>query len=146
MGFHAVGDLIAHSRFQDFNPTVLQFGMKLAFEAKQYMTLLAPMVSFVARRVLDHADSNVAELPGPPKGHARLTLVLGRFDAGPVGDFEAYISQVHTTLVNALLPRRSYNDGGSRGSVEDVTLDLPAGASDGGQYAELYGIQAAAYR
>ena len=48
----------------------------------------APVVGEVARRVLDHADTNFPEALRPPVSVPALTLVFRPWDLRPVGDPE----------------------------------------------------------
>lgn len=62
MGLRVNGDLVAHSRMQRETASILKFGVKLAFKTQQNMTLHAPMVCKVSRRVLNHPHAQVTEL------------------------------------------------------------------------------------
>ena len=86
MRFGLVRDLVAHARSQDELPAILKLGVQLALEAQEDMPFRTPVVSQVARGVLDHADPDAAELARAPIRDARLTLVLGSFNGRPVGD------------------------------------------------------------
>ena len=76
-----VGHLVARARLQHIAPAVGEFGVQFAFQDQQDMTLLAPVVREIARRVLDHADANVVEGPRAP---VRLAGLPGMLGAGAV--------------------------------------------------------------
>lgn len=80
MGLGLVGDLVAHAGLEQKLPTVFEFSIELALEAKQDMALGAPMVGQVPGRVFHHPHPNVSELPRAPIGSSGDALVLGRFD------------------------------------------------------------------
>jgi hypothetical protein len=95
MGFSVIGDLVAHaSREYEFT-TILEFGMKFALCAQKYMAFHTPMISEIARRILNHANTNVAKVTGPPTGEAAFTLVLGMLNRRPVGGAERYVGHLH---------------------------------------------------
>src|SRR5512144_2702453 len=60
--FCIVCHLVAHAGFQRERSSVLELGVKLAFRAKEYVALDAPVISEVARRVLNHTHANTAEV------------------------------------------------------------------------------------
>ncbi|MNY59011.1 hypothetical protein D3C86_1954120 [compost metagenome] len=86
-----VGNLIAHAGFQHEHPPVGEFRRHLAFKAQKDMTLFAPVVGQITRRVLDHPHPNAAEMLRPPGRMARVALVHGRFDLRPVGRAEVNV-------------------------------------------------------
>lgn len=67
-------------------------GLRFPFHAEEDVSLFAPMVGQVAGRVLDHAHPDAvrfgAEVACAPGRHAGLALVLGGFNARPVGGAE----------------------------------------------------------
>ena len=77
MRLGVVGNLVAHSRPQCECAAILQLGDQLAVGAQQDVTLQAPVIGQVTRRVLDAADTDVTELLSSPECGAALTLVLG---------------------------------------------------------------------
>lgn len=80
MGFGLVGDLVAHAGLEQKLPTVFEFSIELALEAKQDMALGAPMVGQVPGRVFHHPHPNIPELPRAPIGGSGNAFVFGRFD------------------------------------------------------------------
>src|SRR5690349_19943030 len=74
MRLGVVRDLVAHAGLERERAPIFQLGMQLAFGAQQVMTLLAPVIGEVAGRVLDHAHTDVAELPRAPVSGAALAL------------------------------------------------------------------------
>ena len=76
--------LVTHTGTQCIDRSVLKFGLKLSFDAQQNMPFDTPMIGKVVRRVLNHADSNGAELACPPIGRASLAGMLGLGNRRPV--------------------------------------------------------------
>lgn len=77
MRFRVIGHLIADSGPELKASPVTKLSLHLAGEAEKDVTLLAPMVGPISRRVFDHANANWSELLGAPDCHAGLTWVLG---------------------------------------------------------------------
>jgi hypothetical protein len=95
MGFSIVGDLIAHAGGEGEFAAVVQLGVELALQAKQDMSLAAPVVGEIAGRVFHHADAYISEVPGSPERRAVLSFVLDAFDAGPLGNRERDVTHAH---------------------------------------------------
>src|SRR5688572_21198024 len=83
MRFGVVGDLIAHSRFQRERATVFQLGVQLPFDAEKDVTLGAPMIGEVARRVFDDPYADVPESERAPVGAATFTSMFGWLNGRP---------------------------------------------------------------
>ncbi len=75
-----VGNLIAHARLEQELPTVFEFSIELALEAKQDVALGAPMIGQVPGCVFHHPHPNIPELPRAPIGGSGDPFVFGRFD------------------------------------------------------------------
>ena len=95
MRFGAIGHLVAHARFQHEPAAILQLGVQFAFQAQKNMPLLAPVVGQVTGRIFDHANADVAEVPGPPIRDAGFALVFGALDIGPVDGFKRAVRYFH---------------------------------------------------
>ena len=95
MRLSAVGHLIAHTRRQNIPPSISEFGVQLALQAKENMTLGAPLVGELTRGILDHAHPDCAELPGSPEGSTTLAGVLHWRDRRPVGGAEGNVTDLH---------------------------------------------------
>src|SRR6185312_15545196 len=95
MWLRVVGYLIAHPRAQRKDAAVSQLGVELALRAKKDVTLDAPVISEIARRVLHHAYADPAEDSGAPKRHAALASMLRALDLRPVGCAKRYGGHVH---------------------------------------------------
>ncbi|MNI48804.1 hypothetical protein D3C73_1033870 [compost metagenome] len=95
MRFGLVGHLVAHAGGQDELAAVFKLGVKLAFQTEEDVSLGAPVVGQVARRVFHHAYAQVAELARAPIGHARVAGVFGAFDFGPVRGAEGDVAHLH---------------------------------------------------
>lgn len=80
MRFGLVGDLVAHAGLEQKLPTVFEFSIELALEAKQDMALGAPMVGQVTGCIFHHPYPNMPELPRAPISGSGDALVLGGFD------------------------------------------------------------------
>ena len=98
MRLRVVGDLIAHSRLEREGSAICQFGIELSFRAQKDMALHAPVIRKVSRRVLDHSNSDIAELACPPVGFARLTWMFGSWDRRPVCRSERNAMHLHRIL------------------------------------------------
>src|ERR1051326_2647734 len=77
MRLRTVGHLVAHTGRQLESAAVFQFGLELAIEAKEDVTLLAPMVRDIARRILDHPHADAAEFTRAPRRDAGVAGMLG---------------------------------------------------------------------
>src|SRR5205085_5631530 len=78
-----VSYLIAHAGRKLERSPVFQVGDELAIDAEDDVALAAPVISDVARRIVDQPHADLAELPGPPGGDAGVALVRRRRDALP---------------------------------------------------------------
>ena len=67
MRLRIICDLVRHARHERERAAILEFRLKLARNAQENVTLDAPMIGEIARRVLDHANTNGAKLLGTPK-------------------------------------------------------------------------------
>jgi hypothetical protein len=95
MRLSPVGYLIARTRRQNIPASVSEFGVQLALQAKENVTLGAPVVGEVTRGILDHAHPDCAELPGSPEGSTTLTGVLHWRNRRPVGGTEGNVTDLH---------------------------------------------------
>jgi hypothetical protein len=59
--------------------------VEFASDAKKDVALDAPVVRFVAGRILDHSYANLTKLFGAPPCQAALALVFGTLDFRLVG-------------------------------------------------------------
>jgi hypothetical protein len=95
----AVGHLVTDPGPQYELSAIRKLRVELALDAKKDMTLCAPVVGEVTRRILDHAHPDIAKLPGTPVRDTGLTLVLGRFDRRPICSSEWDIRELHRMLL-----------------------------------------------
>lgn len=95
MGFCMVRHLVTHARLEDKCSAIFQFCVQLTLQAKQDVTLAAPMVCQVACRVLDHAHPDVAKVLGAPVRNPTFSPMLGSIDAGPIGGAKRNAGHVH---------------------------------------------------
>src|SRR5579862_3804966 len=98
VGLHAVADLIAHSRSKHLHAAVFQFGVKFTFQTQKYVTFLTPVIREIARRIINHSDANIAELPGAPVRYAVFSRMRGGFYRCPVSRLEKNIRNAHWLL------------------------------------------------
>ncbi len=80
MGLCAVCNLVAHAWREYEFAAIFEFGVEFAFDAQQYVALYAPMISEIARRVLDHADAKVAKGPCLPISETVVASMVGSLD------------------------------------------------------------------
>jgi len=99
-----VGDLIAHAWFENEHPTVLELSVQLTLETQKNVSFHAPVVCQVTRRILDHPDSDIAEVLGAPTGDACLTFMLSSLYARPVGYPKWNVSHLHVDFSECLSP------------------------------------------
>ena len=76
MRLRAIGDLVAHAGLEDVVSSILQLRGQFALNAEENVALVAPMVGLVARRILQQAHADVAELAGPPVRPSRALRVF----------------------------------------------------------------------
>lgn len=79
MGLRIVRNLVAHACLKGESATIFKLGVKLTRDAKKKVTFGAPVICDIAWRVLDHTDSNRAELLSAPIGGPSVTFVLDGF-------------------------------------------------------------------
>ena len=95
MGFGPIRDLIAHAGAELKAAPIAELGLERACETEENVSLLAPMVGVVARRVFNHANANRTEGPGPPASRAGLAGVLSRGDRSPISGAKREIANLH---------------------------------------------------
>lgn len=88
VGLGVVGALVRSAGSEGEAAAVGEFGLELAFHAKQNVSFAAPVVGAVAGRIFDEADADVGEGLGTPEGGAGFAGMLGGGDGGPVGEGE----------------------------------------------------------
>src|SRR5688572_16922810 len=99
-----VGDLVTHAGAEHELASVLQLGVQLAFDAEQDVSLAAPVVRDITRRVLDHAHADAAEIASPPVCSTSITRVRRRLDRRPVRGAEWNVIHLHPASIPSLLP------------------------------------------
>jgi hypothetical protein len=95
MRLRAIGNLIAHTCSQREHTPIGQLGAQFAFKTQQHVSLLAPVIGEITRRVFDHPHANLAETLRAPIGDAGVARVFGAFDRRPVGDAEGDVGDLH---------------------------------------------------
>ena len=95
MRFCVVGHLIARTRGQRKLPPICKLCLQFTFQAKQDMTLCAPMIGKVTGTVFDKTDSDIVELLCAPGSRSRFPLVFGRLYLRPNGDAERDVFHLH---------------------------------------------------
>ena len=84
MRFCIVGNLVAHTGLQGECPPVFELGVKLTFDAQKNVSLDAPVISAIARRVVNHPDADVSKLLCSPVRATSLAAMLRRRQLRPV--------------------------------------------------------------
>jgi hypothetical protein len=84
MRSRAICHLVAHSRLQHVTAAVRQLRNELTLQAQQNVTLAAPMIREVTSRILNHTDTDRAELTGAPQRHPLCARMLGMRQLRPV--------------------------------------------------------------
>src|ERR1700681_1590771 len=95
MRWVAISDVIAHPRLQCKSPAVSQACFQFAFKAQKHMSLRAPVIRLVPRRVLDHAHTNLAKILRPPQRLSRITSMFGYRNFTPIGCRESRGGHFH---------------------------------------------------
>src|SRR5262252_1679992 len=95
MRLGAIGHLVADAGREREGAPVGELRFQLALETQQEMTLAAPVVGDVARRVLEHAHAHRAELARAPARLAAGTRVRRDLDATPVDESERQLVDLH---------------------------------------------------
>lgn len=95
MSFRIVCYLVARAGLECELPAVSKLSLELSFDAQKDVTLDAPMVGTITRRVLHHPHAKTAEVLSSPVGHATLAFVLGALDLRPVGSPEWDSGDLH---------------------------------------------------
>jgi len=133
VGLHAVADLVTHSRTKNLHAAILQLSVKFTLQTQEDVTLFAPVVCQVARRVVNDSYSNVTELPRAPMRYTRFPIVCDRFHGCPVGGLELNIPNLHMTSIMGFQPlmpgpvmERTFRWLGRKASVQQVNVQLPS--------------------
>src|ERR1700676_2058897 len=102
MRWVAIPDVIAHPRLKCKNPSVSQARFQLAFKTQKHMSLGAPVIRLVPRRILDHAHANLAKILGSPSRLASITTMFGYRNSAPVRRRESRGSHFHVPSIAAI--------------------------------------------
>lgn len=100
VGFGVVGDDVGFAGAEGEAATVLEFGRHLAGEHVEDVSADAPVVGFVSGRVFHAADAQVALLHRPPDRFARVAVVFGGRNRGPVDGGEGDVFDAHGGIVS----------------------------------------------
>jgi hypothetical protein len=95
MGLRVIGDLVTDPGRKDECAAVSELRLKLATEAQQDVSLLAPVISDVARRVFNHPNPYGTKLLRPPRGGSRTAVMDCRRELGPIGEYERNLVYSH---------------------------------------------------
>ena len=95
MRLGAIGDLIAHAGAELKATAIAELRLEAPCDAEENVSLLAPVVGAVPRRVLNHTDTNRAEVAGTRAGDAGFAMMFGRSDRGPIGGAKREVSNLH---------------------------------------------------
>src|SRR5512145_404117 len=96
MGLRLIRNLVTDARCEDEFTTVRKLRLQLAVQAQEYVTLFAPVIGSIVRRILNHPDTNLAKLLRPPKGYPRLAAVSRGLDFRPIGDAKGNVRNTHS--------------------------------------------------
>ena len=110
--FSFVGDLVAHTWFQDELAAVLKLGFEFPVQAEQDVALGTPVIGFVASRVFDHTHSNISEVRSAPVGDSGDSFVLSAKNRHPVGGAKGYAFHLHDRYLKVAVGRRRFADTG----------------------------------
>ncbi len=96
MGFCIIGNLVTDARRQDKLAAISKLRLQFTLQTKQDVTLLAPVIGNIVRRILNHPDSDRAKLPCPPDGGPGLAVMSSWLDLRPIGEPEGNFSYAHS--------------------------------------------------
>src|ERR1700675_3687862 len=96
----AIPDGIAHPRLECKSPPISQARFQFPFKAQEHMSLGAPMIRLVPRRILDHADPNLAKILRPPQSLPGITSMFGYRNFTPGGSRESRGGHFHGAEYN----------------------------------------------
>jgi len=99
MRFGVVRDLVARTGHEPKRAAVAQLRLELAAEAEEDVSLFAPVIRAISRRVFDHANAHEAELARAPARDTRVSAVLGDIDGIPVRGAKWDVVKVHVRMV-----------------------------------------------
>jgi len=95
MRFRVVRNLIAHARLQREFAAVFEFSVQFALGTQEDVALDTPMISQIARRVLNHSNADVPEVLGAPVSQPAFSFVLGSWNLRPFGGAEGDVRHLH---------------------------------------------------
>lgn len=99
MWLGVVTDLVAHAWRQRESTAILQLGVQLPIKAQQNVAFATPMISEVARAVLDHSNPYRAEEACAPVRCSSLALVNSGLNRRPIGCAKWDICYIHDCLM-----------------------------------------------
>jgi len=121
MGLGLIRDLITHAGAELKSAPIAELGVERPGETKKNVSFHAPVVCEIARRVLNHADANRAEIASPPMRRAGFAGMLSRRDGRPIGGAKREIANLHVPrLVGSKWLRALAN----QSPHHDVTLKI----------------------
>ena len=95
MGFGVIGNLVADARREDEYASVSKPRLQFTIQTEQDVTLLAPMIGQVIRRVFNHPDTDGAKLLRTRQGRSGNPVVSRRLDRRPVGESKTNVINAH---------------------------------------------------
>ena len=104
MWLSVVGHLIAHPGLECEPAAILQFGLQLTFQTQQDVSLAAPVIGEIARRVFDHPYSHISEAPLPPVCDAPFPLMFAALDVSPLCHNKRNATHAHAQFLQILCP------------------------------------------
>ena len=94
-----VRDLVARTRHEPKRAAVAQLRLELAAKAEKDVSLLAPVIRAISRRVFDHAHAHGPELARARARDACFSAMFGNLDGVPVGGAEGNVVKMHVRMV-----------------------------------------------
>lgn len=95
MRLGTIGDLITHAWAKLKAPAIKELGLESTGQTKENVSFLAPMVSAVPRRILDHANANGTKVASAPLRGTGFAQMLGWDDGIPIGGAKGKVADVH---------------------------------------------------
>src|SRR3982751_979250 len=98
MRFGAIRHVVAHARTESETASVGELCFEFALEAQQEVSLRAPVIRDVTRRVFQHAHAHLAELARAPARLTPRTGVRADVDLAPVDRAEGQMVYHHGAI------------------------------------------------
>jgi hypothetical protein len=94
-----IPDVIAHPRRKCKSPPISQTRFQFPLKTQKHVSLCAPVIRLIPRRILDHAHANLAKFLRPPQRNSRIPGMFGYRNPTPIGYRESTGSHFHVPSI-----------------------------------------------